>query len=257
MMTEPIYHAPRTLAEVQTLCAENKAAALIAGGQWLAPLIRAGARRPNHIVSLSKVEALRGISSTDGTVRIGAGEPHAALSRSAVLAKGLPILSDIAGQIGDAATRHRGTIGGAICADPGRTDYAAALLGLDAQLITTDRRLSAAEFYANPQAAKFSPGEILVALEFGVRTFAKFGKIPNRAANHADVGVIVASITAGDFRVVAYGDAVWPQRLSSLESQFKTERQIDVSVVRDNPRNPDAFFNSRLTAILEEILDTL
>ena len=50
----------------------------------------------------------------DGFTEIGAMATHAGVAGSGVLADRCPAICDLAGQIGDPAVRHRGTIGGSI-----------------------------------------------------------------------------------------------------------------------------------------------
>jgi carbon-monoxide dehydrogenase medium subunit len=58
-----------------------------------------------------------------------------------------PALAALAGKIGDPHVRHRGTIGGSVAnADPA-ADYPAALLALNAKVVTDSRTIEADKFF--------------------------------------------------------------------------------------------------------------
>ena len=64
---------------------------------------------------------------------IGAATPHDEVAASEVVRRALPALAALAGAIGDAQVRNRGTLGGSVAhADPA-ADYPAALLALGAR----------------------------------------------------------------------------------------------------------------------------
>lgn len=253
-MTEPRFHAPQTLEAIQTLYDGLANTLLVAGGQWSMPLLRAGDLCPDQVISLSQVSALKGISSHQGRVRIGAGESHRSIAASDEVQKMLPVFAHIAGQIGDAATRNRGTLGGAICSDPGRSDYAGALIGLNATLITSERILPAASFYETADTAKLAPGEILIAAEFECGGDSTFRKIANPAANYAGAAVFVTRRSDETPRIVAQGEALWPQHLNLLEDAIGTHSAINDAAIQKAVPTAKPLLASRLAALLKEAL---
>lgn len=248
-MTKPQLHTPSTIAAARDLLAQDGPAILIAGGQWLTAQLRSGTQTPGHIISLHRINDLRGICHKDNRVEIGAAETHRAISRSEIIQTALPGLAQMAAQIGDPATRQRGTIGGGLCAAPGQCDYSLALLGLDAQITTTHRTLTAVEFLDTPKSALMGQDEILLSISFCTTPRTLFAKIPHPAANSAAVGVFAAGLSGDRSRLAIIGDGVWPQRLTHIEPHmgawpFSTRFDWPAGLERENP-----FFVSRLNAL--------
>ena len=91
----------------------------------------------SDLIDISNIDELHGVDVEGPTLSIGAGENHAAIAESAVVAQKAPVLSELAANIGDAQTRNRGTLGGAIASKTRSSDWNAALLALDATIHTT------------------------------------------------------------------------------------------------------------------------
>lgn len=219
-MHNRVFHSPTSLSEVRSVLSASGDGIMVAGGQWIVPRLKSGDTHASHIVSLHNVTELHGISSDGQTVTIGAGETHIAIARSQAVRSDLPILSAIAGQIGDPATRNLGTIGGALGSEPQRTDYAAAWVGLNGRMITTRRTQSAEEFFSSSEGAKLHQGEIIVSIEFQIPKWAAFEKIPHPAANYAEVGLFVCQLPDDSWRVVTLGRGAGPERLKDIETQL-------------------------------------
>ncbi|MHA7899521.1 MAG: FAD binding domain-containing protein [Henriciella sp.] len=249
MPIKPQLHTPDTIAAARDLLAQDGTAVLIAGGQWLTPQLRSGTQTPEHIISLHRVKELHGIRQKENRIEIGAAETHHAISQSQLVQSALPGLAQIAAQIGDPATRQRGTIGGGLCAAPGQCDYSLALLGLDAQITTTHRSLTAVEFLDPSNPATMDQDEILISISLFTSPRTLFAKIPHPAANSAAVGVFAAELSGDRCRLAIMGDGVWPQRLTDIESRmgawpFSTVFDWPAALERENP-----FFVSRLDAL--------
>ena len=122
------YHKPATLAEAAELMAGAADGAYLAGGMTLIPTLKQRLASPSDVIDLAAVEGLAGIRAGGESVRIGAMTRHADVAAS----DAIPALADLAGRIGDAHVRNRGTIGGSIANSDPAADYPAALLALDA-----------------------------------------------------------------------------------------------------------------------------
>ena len=72
---------------------------------------------------------------------------HVEVANSPVVKEALPALAKLAGEIGDPAVRHRGTIGGSLANNDPNADYPAAVLGLGATIITNKRKIAADDFF--------------------------------------------------------------------------------------------------------------
>ncbi|MEL6729176.1 MAG: FAD binding domain-containing protein [Pseudomonadota bacterium] len=232
-MIKPRFSAPETLAEAQALLAGSGAAALVAGGQWIVPRLRRGADPAEHLISTHRLNELRGINYADGRLTIGAAETHAAIATADIVQNQCPVLAQIAGQIGDPATRNRGTLGGGLCADAARSDYSLALLGLDAVLTTSRRQISAGTLFAASDTPAFEHDEILVYVSFQPSTQASFRKRANRASNSADAAIFVSRQPDRSHRVAVMGAHFPPARLTDIET--KLDQGADVESLQPFP----------------------
>ncbi|HJO20881.1 MAG TPA: FAD binding domain-containing protein, partial [Acidimicrobiales bacterium] len=124
-------------AAIAALAEAGDEAKLLAGGQSLVPLMRLRLATPSVLVDIGRLDGLSGISIEGDTVGIGALTTHSTLEHSADLAAACPLLAHVAGQVGDPAVRHRGTLGGSLAhADPA-SDLPAAVLALGGTLVVT------------------------------------------------------------------------------------------------------------------------
>src|SRR5919109_4145456 len=107
------YRRASSAAEAVDLLAEHgDDAKLLAGGHSLLPLMRLRLAMPAMLVDIGRVGDLSYVRDDGGQVRIGALTRHHDLETSEVLRSQVPLLAEVAGQIGDPQVRHRGTIGG-------------------------------------------------------------------------------------------------------------------------------------------------
>ena len=111
-----------------------------AGATALVPAMRLGVRRPEVLVDLKRVDALRGVSVDPQarTVRIGAATPHQALAGSPEVREHVPSLASAASRVGNARVRASGTLGGNLCFAEPRSDLSVVLtaLGAHAEIAT-------------------------------------------------------------------------------------------------------------------------
>lgn len=125
MLPLPIfeYHRPRTLAEATGLLAAlGDKAMILAGGTDVLPNMKQGLFEPEHVVSISALEELRGIGFTrepDGASHlvIGSGMRLAEIAESLLVTRAAPALAEAAGLVGGPHHRAMGTLGGNICLD--------------------------------------------------------------------------------------------------------------------------------------------
>ena len=198
------YHRPKSLAEAGSLIASAAEAKLLAGGQTLLPTMKQRLAAPENLVDIGKLAELKGITVDGATVTIGAGTTHADVAASAEVKRAIPALAALAGNIGDPAVRHMGTLGGSVANDDPAADYPAAVLGLAATVVTDRRSITADDFFTGLFETALEEGEILVKIAFPIPTKAGYVKFPNPASRYAMCGVFVAK-TAGGVRVAVTG----------------------------------------------------
>src|SRR5215831_19508668 len=121
MLPLPIfdYHRPRTLDEALGLLASlGPKARIIAGGTDVLPNMKQGLFEPEHVVSIARLEELRGISLEGGqTLLVGAGMRLAEIAESLLVQRLAPALAQATGAVGGPHHRAMGTLGGNICLD--------------------------------------------------------------------------------------------------------------------------------------------
>lgn len=124
MLPLPIfrYHRPGTLPEALALLADlGDRARIIAGGTDLLPNMKHGLVEPEHVVSVSRLEELRGIRIERGDagerLLVGAGMRLHEIAESLLVRRGAAALAEAAAQVGGPHHRAMGTLGGNLCLD--------------------------------------------------------------------------------------------------------------------------------------------
>lgn len=227
------YAKPATLDEAFELLAHHgEEARLLAGGQSLVPTLNMRLSAPAILIDLSALDALRGISAGNGTLRIGALTSHTELRASPEVAQAAPLLSHAAAHIAHPAVRNRGTLGGSLAlADPA-AELPACAVALDATIEIAGRdgvrTVAAADFFHGLYETDLGPGDILVAAEFpvaGEGTRSGFSEFSRRAGDFAMAALAVHGRFENDrfhdLRLVYAGVDIKPVRATSAESAIE------------------------------------
>lgn len=169
-------------------------AAFIAGGQSLAPALALRLQAPALLVDIAHIDALRGISLTDGELRIGALTRHSEILGDPLVARHAPLLAQAAPFVSHPAIRNRGTLGGSAAhADPA-AEFPAVLMALRARFEIAGesgaRMVGADDFFVDLFETALGPGELLVAIH-----------IPAARPDHLH-GFDELAIRRGDFALV-------------------------------------------------------
>lgn len=224
-MYEFNYHRPASLAEAKQILAGNEDAKLIAGGMTLLPTMKMRLAGPSDLIDLGGIDALQGITDEDGAITIGAMVCHADVASSDVVKSGIPALAELAGMIGDAQVRNRGTLGGSVSNSDPAADYPAAVLGLNATIISDQCEIAADEFFLGMFETPLAESEILQSIRFPKPKRAAYVKFPNPASRYAVVGVMVVD-TGDGIRVAVTGAGACAFRASALESALNSEFSV-------------------------------
>lgn len=234
------YHKAADAANAASLLVSSEDGKIIAGGQTLVPTMKQRLAAPSDLIDISAIDALRGITVTarkkmgvlkakDGAnITIGAATTHAEVANNADLAAACPAICALAGEIGDPAVRHRGTIGGSIANNDPAADYPAALLAMGAQITTTERTIAADDFFTGLFSTALNEGEVITEISFQAPAAGGYGKFPSPASRYALVGVFAAKSVDGDVRVAVTGagdDGVF--RHSGLEAALASNWSAD------------------------------
>jgi len=227
------YTRAKSLTEASALIAANPDAKIIAGGQTLIPTMKQRLAQPATLIDISGLKELAFIRAAGNAVTIGAATKHADVATSADVRKTIPALAHLAGEIGDPAVRHLGTIGGSLANNDPAADYPAAALGLGATLKTTKREIAADDFFTGMFETALADGEIVSEVSFPVPEKAGYAKFPNPASRYAMVGVFVAKTKSGvRVAVTGAGPCVFrvPAMESALTSKFTPEAVANVKI---------------------------
>jgi aerobic carbon-monoxide dehydrogenase medium subunit len=184
------YHRAGSVAEAVKL-AETGETKFLAGGMTLIPAMKTRLAAPSDIVDITRIEGLAGVKVSGRKVTIGAATTHADVAASAELAAVCPALSELAAHIGDPHVRHMGTIGGSIANNDPAADYPAAMLALDATIVTDRRSISAQDFFTGLFETALEEGEMVTSVSFEAPEKAGYEKFRNPASRYAMTGVFV------------------------------------------------------------------
>ncbi|HEY7242982.1 MAG TPA: FAD binding domain-containing protein [Xanthobacteraceae bacterium] len=116
---------------LELLSERGEGAKVLAGGQSLGPMLNLRLARPQILIDIARIEALRCIEDLGMAWRIGAAVTHSRLEDAAL--RGAEMLAEVARGIAHRAVRNRGTIGGSVAhADPA-ADWPVALAAIGAR----------------------------------------------------------------------------------------------------------------------------
>jgi carbon-monoxide dehydrogenase medium subunit len=184
------YHSPKDVKEASKLASSSSM--FLAGGMTSIPSMKLGMATYKDVIDLKKIKKLSGIKVSSKTVTIGATTKHAEVASSKDVQKAIPALAKLAGNIGDAQVRNRGTIGGSISNNDPSACYPSACMALNAVIHTSERKIEANKFFKGMFETALKKGEIVEAVEFQIPEKADYQKHPNPASRYAIVGVFVA-----------------------------------------------------------------
>jgi carbon-monoxide dehydrogenase medium subunit len=217
------YVAPRTLDEAYRALGADESRCL-AGGQSLVAMMNLGLVAPSRLVSLRRIDALRGLAvQPDGGLRIGAMTTHAELAALDAAAAGPALLAKAARVVAYPAIRAWGTIGGSVAhADPS-ADYPVALVAADATIEIGSaagmRHVAAPEFFRGLFETALVPGEIVTAIHVPpgpCGAGAAYEKLSLVVGDFAIVSVAAIAGRTAQLAVGGYGSK--PIRLSGIDT---------------------------------------
>ncbi len=224
---------PTTLADAVAALGQEEAQAL-GGGQTLIPSLKARLAMPSVLVSLARIDEIKGISEDGGVLTIGGGTTHADIARGAT---SYPALAALAGNIGDPAVRNRGTIGGSIANNDPSACYPAAALASKAAIVTNTREIAIDDFFQGMFTTALDEAEIVTAVKLTIPEKAAYLKFEQPASRFALVGVFVAKYADG-VRVAVTGASEegvfrWAEAEAALSSDFAPSALDGLSVSGD------------------------
>ena len=225
------FKQPKTISEALTALKSDEAQAL-AGGQTLIPTMKQRLASPSSIVSLSEIPEMKGIcKNDDGSISIGGGTIHADVANNSNICPGLVTLAE---NIGDAAVRNRGTIGGSLANNDPAACYPAAALSTGATIVTNAREISADDFFQGMFETALDEGEIILSVRFPVPSLSSYQKFIQPASRFAMVGVFLSNFDNG-IRVAVTGASEegvyrWVEAEGALKDNFSESALNDLLI---------------------------
>ncbi len=207
------YEVAESAEHAVSLLGEREEAKLLAGGHSLLPLLRLRAVRPSLLVDVGRLAELSYVRDAGDAIAIGALTRHHDVATAPLLQEHNPLVSYVAGLIGDPQVRHRGTIGGSLAHGDPASDLPAVLLALGGEVDVAGpdgrRTVAAADFFTGVFQTAAGPHEIVTEVRVPklsgdhVWSYLKFHR---RAQDWATVGVAaVAKRTNGGVSDAAIG----------------------------------------------------
>ena len=219
------YKRAMSLDEALALLAEHGSdAKVLAGGHSLLPLMKLRLARPERLIDIGRLEALRGVTdNASGGLRIGALTTYAELLEDPRIPR-YGALADALPRIGDVQVRNRGTIGGSIAhADPA-ADLTAVLLALDAIVVVCsaargEREHAIDHFFEGPFTTALADDELLTDIVLPApsgETGSAYQALDQHASGYpiAGVAAVVGELT----RVAVTGVSDHAYRATAVEA---------------------------------------
>jgi carbon-monoxide dehydrogenase medium subunit len=203
-MYEFKYVRPNSVRQAANMLAKDPDAKILAGGHSLLPAMKLRLAKHTQLLDIGRIEGINTIELKGRSLVIGAMARHVEVANSPVVKEALPALAKLAGEIGDPAVRHRGTIGGSLANNDPNADYPAAVLGLGATVVTNKRKIAADDYFKGMFDTALEPDEIIVKVSFPLAKKVAYQKFKHPASGFALVGVFVSK-RGSDIRVAVTG----------------------------------------------------
>ncbi len=165
---EALYEA-NSVENAISLLQEHPEALILAGGSDLLVKIREGKLAGCTLVSIQKLDELRGVSmDEDATLRIRPLTSFSHVTRDPLIQQHIRVLGEAVDQVGGPQVRNIGTIGGNVCNGVTSADSGSTLVAWDAVMELTGpdgvRRVPIQEFYIKAGKVALKPAELLTAI---------------------------------------------------------------------------------------------
>jgi CO/xanthine dehydrogenase FAD-binding subunit len=219
---------PRNLEQLWDNLERYPEAGVYAGGTDLLVKLRSGVARPNYLICLERIEALKGVYDTGDEIVIGAGATHTQVLDHPFIQQHFPVLAKAIGVLGSPPIRHMGTIGGNIVTASPAGDTLPALYVLAAEVEIQScnrlRRVKLSDFIVGPGDVDLKSGEIVIRIvlrkspEWNIHHYEKVGRRKAQACAIASMaGVLQVSETGNIDRARLAWGSVGPIVVTSLE----------------------------------------
>jgi len=235
------FHSPQTLAEAFILLEKLSEARIVAGGTDLYVDIKQGLMEARNIISLHKIEGLKGIEKKDKKLRIGAMVSAQEIISNSIINKYIPAIADAAKSMASPQIRSVATVGGNISSAVPSADLPPPLIAAEAtvelQCSESSREVSLSEFFQGPRNTICRTGELLTFIFVPFpppNAGISFQKFALREANALAVASVASRLTIKDGKIdnaaIVLG-AVAPTPVEALKaSEFLSGKEPSQSL---------------------------
>ncbi len=211
LLREVEYVRPSSVDDAVRLLGAHDGARALAGGQTLVNVMKARAAAPDVLVDLNRLDDLKRISLSGGTLELGAMATYTQLMNAAEVEVAQPALAEVCAMIADVQVRNRGTIGGNVCSNDPTNHLPPLMVALGAEMLILgpdgERSVPAADFFLGVYMTAAGPGELLTRIRIPAARRAAFDAVTLGADGTC---IVSAAAALGDDVRVALGcvDAV-------------------------------------------------
>jgi carbon-monoxide dehydrogenase medium subunit len=210
---------------------------VVAGGSFLAILMNQGLLEPTTLLSLQRVDSLRGIRVEDGELRLGAMTTHRAVERDEAVRRDWPALAEAFGAVASARVRNQATVGGVLADADYASDPPAMLSALDARAVLRsprgEREVRIDELVVGFYETCIADDELLVEVRVPAAPGrAVYRKFRSRSTEDRPCVAVAAVHTDGTLRVVVGACAATPQHHPDVCALAHGGR-IDADIARE------------------------
>ncbi len=237
-------HAAATLEEAATTMARHAPdARLLAGGTDLLVDLKTGRTRVGHLVSLNRIEALRGITETGDGLRVGALTTITQLDRSPIVRGRFSALLDATREMAGPQVRNVATVGGNIASAVPCADLPPILIAMHASVVLWSpqgqREVPLDKFFIGARKTVRRDDEVLTAV-FVPKAPSGFGAAYARFALREGNAIAVAAVAAG---LTLDGDRIVRDARIVLGAVAPIPLQVEAAAteVLGQPPDEDAF----------------
>lgn len=232
------YAAPSSLEEAITLLQAHPGARILAGGHDLLTQMKLHRLAPPLLIDLREVHGLRGITtlSNPDFLQIGAMTTCTEIALHPEIRTHAAALAEAADSIGDVQVRNASTIGGNLAFGDPAADLPAALLALEASILTQGahgpRHIPADQFFIGSFRTALESDEVITSVHIPLPKTGQrsaYEKFKNPANGYPVVGVAVSLLRRDDGTIVSCrlgltGSEAHPQRLYQAEEALKGQK---------------------------------
>lgn len=210
LLTDIEFHEANTLKEASEWMGQYAPnARLMAGGTDVLVDLKTGRYSTSHVVSLNRISALRGLTTTDGSLRIGALTTPNQLQASTVIWERFPAILEAVRDMAVPQIRNMATVGGNVAGAVPSGDMPPILIVLNASVIlwsrSEEREVPLQDFFVGPRQTVRRDDEILTEIRVPYpppRFGAAYSRFALREANGCAVATVAASLRLDEKGVI-------------------------------------------------------